>query len=116
MIHVTPSDYHVIPCDYHVIPCYYHVISDTPTLHANNQLLYLHEMYDILTTSDGSDLNSHCISSYSDAWKDQVITMMSAVNEALDSGLCEENAASVVAQSSAFVSLGSQVNAVFINQ
>ena len=69
----------------------------------------MHELYDILTTSDGSDLSSACITQYSDEWDDQVISMTEAVNQALDEGLCEVDTVLVVASSASFASLGSQV-------
>ena len=72
----------------------------------------MHELYDILTTSDGSDLSSACISLYSEAWEEKVGTMTGVVNQALDEGLCQVDVAQVLGYISAFASLGSQVNVV----
>ena len=85
------------------------VIADAASTTADNQLLYLHELYDILDTSDSSDLSSACISQYSAAWEEKVATMMGSVNQALDEGLCEQDTARVLTYIPTFASLGSQV-------
>ena len=76
---------------------------------ADNTLLYLHEVYDILSTDDGSDLDLDCIGKYSTEWESKAAAMMGTINQALVGGLCDEDVASVISYTGAFASLGSQV-------
>ena len=80
---------------------------------ADNGLLYLHKVYDELMTEDGSSLSPECVGKYTAEWESQVATMMDTVNRALDEGLCEEYAASVIMYTGAFASIGSQVGRCF---
>ena len=87
-----------------------HFISESPSTTADNDLRYLHEVYDILSTDDGSDLTGACISQYAEAWEVKVQVMMGTVNEVLEEGLCEDgDAASVQTYTSSFATLGPQV-------
>ena len=71
--------------------------------------MYLHKLYDILETEDGSDLTMGCTSQYAGAWEGKTAGMVMTINQALADGLCETDLASVVTYIPSFASLGSQV-------
>ena len=83
--------------------------ADDPRRSADNTLLYLQKVYDILETEDGSDLTMGCTSQYADAWEEKTAGMVMTINLALTDGLCEADVASVVTYIPSFASLGSQV-------
>ena len=76
---------------------------------AENQLIYVHKVYDILTTDDASELSIECISQYSDVWDNKVAGMREVINEAIDEDLCDDDTASVLSHISSFASIGVQV-------
>ena len=86
--------------------------ADDPEGRADNALLYLHKVYDILETEDGSDLTMGCTSEYADAWEEKTVGMVVTVNQALAGALCEPDIALVVTYIPSFASLGSQVKYV----
>ena len=76
----------------------------------NNRLFYELEVSDILSTSDGSQLDAGCTASYASEWKQKMGEMVKAIN---DEELCKEDTAYVVSYTDFFASMGSQVGLLY---
>ena len=77
--------------------------------HAENSLLYELKMSDVMVTSDGLPLESHCNSGYSTEWGKKMAEMVGVVNEAIIEGLCEVDMALVTTYTDVFASMDSEV-------
>jgi hypothetical protein len=84
--------------------------TDTSPLEASNTLIYDIGTSSIYNTTDGSGLDAQCTGDYSFVAKQQVISMVSKINEAIATGLCPTGVANVEIYSSLFSSFGNQVS------
>jgi hypothetical protein len=81
----------------------------TAEQHAENLLLFEVSVLDIVETADESVIDPECNSLYTTEWEKKLITMVSDVNAAIASGLCDTDVAIVITYTSLFSAFGTQV-------
>ena len=82
-----------------------------------NSLTYQLQVHDQMTTSDGSSLTTPCILQYTEEMDKKTKAMFEVVRTELESGMCPDQVASVIAYSSGLsvsADVSDQIDIVYI--